>query len=289
MNDPETARCCKLAADQNHSDAQIQYATCLSSGWCVDRDEAEAVRSFRLSVNRDEPSGLFNLGMCYVHGKGVSADLAERRRLLSLAARRGHSHARLQLWLLNHIVIPPHQHSLRTALRNPFRSTRAVALRTHHHGPIPLVLRMYNARHRNDCILLRPLLTQKACIEGSHRAEAKSDITGPPESHQSEESTNVRQEQRSLLQPAGDVGDVVWPLETEVCHPPSTPYFVRSADGKTATEHGISGPSTHRYHERLSHNVAPQPINQLRIDLLNPVGLWTGEFARPRVKASRER
>jgi len=53
----------------------------------------EAVKWWRLAAAQGETDALFNLGLCYTSGHGVSQDLEEGLRCFRRAAAKGHAQA----------------------------------------------------------------------------------------------------------------------------------------------------------------------------------------------------
>jgi TPR repeat protein len=66
----------------------------------VPRDEAEAVRLYRLAAAQDDLEGLTNLASMYLQGKGVPRNTAQALQLFVKAADRGYAVAQNNLALL---------------------------------------------------------------------------------------------------------------------------------------------------------------------------------------------
>jgi TPR repeat protein len=66
----------------------------------VAKDEAEAVRLYRLAADQGYAAAQFNLGVCYRNGIGVAKDEAEAVRLYRLAADQGDAAAQRNLGVL---------------------------------------------------------------------------------------------------------------------------------------------------------------------------------------------
>jgi hypothetical protein len=53
------------------------------------RDDAEAVRLFKLAVASNDPDGQFRLGYMNAEGRGVAKNAGEAKKLMKLAAAQG--------------------------------------------------------------------------------------------------------------------------------------------------------------------------------------------------------
>ena len=63
------------------------------------KDDAEAIRWYRLAAEQDHSSAQYNLGVHYANGKGVLKDDVEAVRWYSLAAAQGDASAQFGLGL----------------------------------------------------------------------------------------------------------------------------------------------------------------------------------------------
>ena len=70
---------------------------CYYEGWGVAKDDAEAVRLWRLSAAQGYAMGQNNLGCMFRDGQGVAKDDAEAVRLYRLSAEQGHAGAQYNL------------------------------------------------------------------------------------------------------------------------------------------------------------------------------------------------
>jgi len=87
----------RLAADRGDVMAQCNYGAMLKG-----RDMEAALYYFKLSAAKGYANAEMMLGLAYYHGEGgVERDLAEARRLLELAAAKGHEGAKHNLAILN--------------------------------------------------------------------------------------------------------------------------------------------------------------------------------------------
>ncbi len=57
----------------------------------VEKDEAEAVRLYRLAADQGDAAAQYNLGRMFEKGKGVEKDEAKAVRLYRLSAKQGYS------------------------------------------------------------------------------------------------------------------------------------------------------------------------------------------------------
>lgn len=82
----DAANLFKLAADAGHAGAQAHYALSLERGQMLD----EAIKYYQLSAAQGHMNGQFGLGSVYRGGEGVTQDLVEARKWISLAGEQGH-------------------------------------------------------------------------------------------------------------------------------------------------------------------------------------------------------
>ena len=76
-DDAEAVRWYRLAADQGLAGAQLNLGNRYANGAGVLKDDAEAVRWYRLAAEQGQASAQFNLGNRYYTGRGVLKDDAE--------------------------------------------------------------------------------------------------------------------------------------------------------------------------------------------------------------------
>ena len=87
----------RQAADQGDAEAQFNLGIAYAKGQGVLKDEAEAVRWYRLAADQDDARAQHNLGFMYANGQGVLKDEAEAMRWYRLAAEQGDAMAQLNL------------------------------------------------------------------------------------------------------------------------------------------------------------------------------------------------
>jgi TPR repeat protein len=84
-------------AEAGDAEAQRNLGVRYATGRGVSKDDAEAMRWFRLAADQGHASAQFDLGVRYVTGRGVSKDDAEAMRWYRLAADQGHADAQHDL------------------------------------------------------------------------------------------------------------------------------------------------------------------------------------------------
>ena len=94
QDDLDTVR---QAAEQGDAGAQNNLGVMYANGEGVLKDEAEAVRWYRLAAEQGNAIAQFNLGVMYSNGRGVLKDDAEAVRWYRLAAEQGNAIAQFNL------------------------------------------------------------------------------------------------------------------------------------------------------------------------------------------------
>jgi TPR repeat protein/S1-C subfamily serine protease len=87
----------RLAAVQGHAMAQTNLGLMYQTGKGVPQDDAEAVKWYRLAAVQGDAVGQTNLGTMYLLGKGVSRDDVEAVKWYRLAAAKGFASAQANL------------------------------------------------------------------------------------------------------------------------------------------------------------------------------------------------
>ena len=77
--------------------ALFQGGKCYETGDGVGKDEAEAVKWYRMAAEHGFADAMFELGRCYTFGIGVRRNRATASQWLGKAAERGHLGAMVQL------------------------------------------------------------------------------------------------------------------------------------------------------------------------------------------------
>jgi len=96
-NDAEAVRWYRLAAEQGHAGAQFNLGVIYDQGRGVPKNDAEAVRWFRRAAEQGNANAQLILGFMYGEGRGVPRNLVQTYRWESLAAAQGNETARRNL------------------------------------------------------------------------------------------------------------------------------------------------------------------------------------------------
>ncbi|MEG1788763.1 MAG: tetratricopeptide repeat protein, partial [Kiritimatiellia bacterium] len=75
---------------------------CYANGEGVARDEAEAVKWYRMAAAQGYAAAQYNLGVCYAKGEGVARDTVEAVKWYRKAAEQGDSKAKKELQRLGY-------------------------------------------------------------------------------------------------------------------------------------------------------------------------------------------
>jgi TPR repeat protein len=84
-NDAEAVKWFRLAADQGDAAAQFRLGLMHSEGHGVLQDHAAAAKWYRVAADRRHPQAQYNLGLLYAAGEGVEQDLRLAYMWLNLA------------------------------------------------------------------------------------------------------------------------------------------------------------------------------------------------------------
>jgi TPR repeat protein len=91
-NEAEAVRLYKLSVEQCNAYGQAFLGECYQLGTGVEKDEAEAVRLYRLSAEQSNSYGQVFLGVCYNNGiGGLATDEKEAMKLYKLSAKQSNS------------------------------------------------------------------------------------------------------------------------------------------------------------------------------------------------------
>ncbi len=85
------------AAEQGNAEAQYSLGSRYASGLGVEKDDAEAVRWYRLAAEQGHAVAQYSLGLHYALGQGVEEDYSESARWIRRAAEQGHAGAQFLL------------------------------------------------------------------------------------------------------------------------------------------------------------------------------------------------
>jgi TPR repeat protein len=97
LDTKKAARLYRMAADRGDALAQNNLALVLYS----EEKFEEAFRYYALAADQGYTSGEFNLGICYINGKGTEVDLGKARYWFERAAAKGHEKATRSLAALD--------------------------------------------------------------------------------------------------------------------------------------------------------------------------------------------
>ena len=93
-DEAEAVRWFRLAADQGDARAQLQLGLMYANGRGVLKDDTEAVRWYRLAADQGNATAQFNLGFKYANGEGLPDDYVLAYVWYNLAAAQGNEAAR---------------------------------------------------------------------------------------------------------------------------------------------------------------------------------------------------
>lgn len=96
-NDAEAVKYYRVAAEKGLAAAQNDLGVMYRSGEGVDKNEAEAVKWYRLAANQGHALAQNNLGVCYEKGYGVAKDMVEAVKWYRKAAEQGNAGAQNSL------------------------------------------------------------------------------------------------------------------------------------------------------------------------------------------------
>ena len=90
-DDAEAVRWYRLAADQGAAAAQFNLGVMYGNGEGVLKDDAEAVRWYRLAADQGDAGAQFILGFKYANGEGVLKDSVLAHMWCNIAGANGHA------------------------------------------------------------------------------------------------------------------------------------------------------------------------------------------------------
>ena len=93
-DDAEAVRWYRLAADQGDVFAQFNLGLMYANGLGVLKDDAEAGRWYRLAAEQGNAAAQFNLGVMYDNGEGVLKDSVLAHMWCNIAGANGNARAR---------------------------------------------------------------------------------------------------------------------------------------------------------------------------------------------------
>jgi len=90
----------KLLVEKNDVEAIYNLGCIYNDGEVVEQDKAEAIRLWRLGAELGEPNSQYNLGYMYEHGEVVMQDYDEAVKWYRLAAASGKDNAQFNLGVI---------------------------------------------------------------------------------------------------------------------------------------------------------------------------------------------
>lgn len=147
-NAGECVRLLKLAAEAGVTLAEVNLASRYLTGDGVSTNHHEAARLAGKAADKDDPTGQFLLGVCYETGVGVGQSRNEAARLYRLSAAKGNGGAQKGLARLGESPEPP------AAVRQA--SSAAITSRSitlHRHGGVLMVPALLNDSVSADFIV----------------------------------------------------------------------------------------------------------------------------------------
>ena len=93
----EAVKWIRLAAEQEHPEAQAILGRLYYAGNGVPRDYSETLKWYRRAVEQDNPTAQFYLGLMYYNGHGVPKDHSEAAKWIRRAADQGDAEAQFEL------------------------------------------------------------------------------------------------------------------------------------------------------------------------------------------------
>ena len=93
-DDADAVRWYRLAAEQGLANAQFNLGVTYANGRGVLKDDADAVRWYRLAAEQGHAIAQFNLGIRYANGEGVLKDSVRAHMWFNIAGANGDEAAR---------------------------------------------------------------------------------------------------------------------------------------------------------------------------------------------------
>ena len=102
-DDAEAVRLYRLAAENGHRSARVALGYLYANGECVTRDDAEALRHYRIAAEKGDRQAQFEVGYALKFGRmGLDEDPAAAVRFYRQSGGQGHSEALHGLAVLYH-------------------------------------------------------------------------------------------------------------------------------------------------------------------------------------------
>ncbi len=130
-NAEECVRLLKLAAEAGVTLAEVDLARRYLAGDGVSTNHREAARLAKMATDKGDPTGQFLLAICYETGVGVGQSRNEAARLYRLSAAKGNAAAQKGLARLGEAPEPSSSSSASRQQSSAAISSRTVTLRRH--------------------------------------------------------------------------------------------------------------------------------------------------------------
>ena len=99
-NDAEAVRWFRMAAEQGHAWAQYNLGVMYAKGHGVPKNDAEAVRWFRMAAEQGHAWAQYNLGVMYSTGEGIPKDYVQAYAWYNISAAQGEEMAKENLEII---------------------------------------------------------------------------------------------------------------------------------------------------------------------------------------------
>ena len=99
-NNAEAIKWYRLAAEQGYAQGENDLGNMYREGEGVAKDHAEAAKWYKLAADQNHAGSLNHLGWYYYTGEGVAKNDAEAVRLYRLAVVQGHAHSQFNLAIM---------------------------------------------------------------------------------------------------------------------------------------------------------------------------------------------
>jgi len=176
-NAEECVRLLKLAADAGVTLAEATLASRYLTGDGVSIDHHEAARLAKIAADKGDSAGQFVLGICYETGVGVGQDRNEAVRLYRLSAAKGNIGAQRGLARLGEAPSAPEVSSVAVRQQSSAAITnRTVTLRRH--GGVLMVPALLNDSVSADFVVdsgASDVVLPEAVLDGLRKAGKFSD------------------------------------------------------------------------------------------------------------------
>jgi TPR repeat protein len=105
-NEAEAVKWYRIAADKGDEGGQFYLGECYANGMGVEKNEAEAVKWYRKAADKGIPGAQLNLGVMYKNGDGVVKNIIEAYKWSLLAAANGIEPAKINVETIESTLTP---------------------------------------------------------------------------------------------------------------------------------------------------------------------------------------